>query len=233
MDSNFDYELTEKALSAMWGMDIVFAKPGEKSVSLTPLNQHLEGFILHEKIDDASSPLSEIIQISKEVKLKIDTNVINPQYDYDFTSVVDTQKFYRGSLEYKRPIGYKRIGINVKGIYDKGHNGWMSMKANEGVWVNSYVATDNEKLMNYLNKQDTFIKLCKSVYSFDIGIASFPDISIAEQFGQIVEIKGSKYIFLLQCRVNPKTLKACCNDDVIVSPKESIRPYGILVKKIY
>ena len=36
-------------------------------------------------------------------------NLLDPQYDYDFTNIDDKgKKFMRGGLEYRRPCGWKR-----------------------------------------------------------------------------------------------------------------------------
>ena len=51
----------------------------------------------------------------------IDDDLLDPSYDYDFRGVNDgNQKFYRGGLEYKRPCGWNRYALKVKGKYENG-----------------------------------------------------------------------------------------------------------------
>jgi len=106
------------------------------------------------------------------------------------------------------------------------------MKGQDYVWANSYLATDKDLINAYVRSETSFQKLCSTVYSFDIGVVSFPDIDFAEQYAQTCELAGIKYRFLFQCRINPKASEECCDGKIYFCPKESIRPYGILIKKV-
>ena len=45
-------------------------------------------------------------------------------------------------------------------------------------------------------------------------------------------IKGKKYCLVLQCSVNPKTVKICsANENWVINKSEDIRPYGVLLIK--
>ncbi len=235
MDSiDFDYTVTQKALSAMWGINVAYAKPGQPCTRLTPLNMHYEAVAVHEDQDGDFGLVSDLVQTCRLLPgkdLAIAADLIDPHYDYDFTQITDTDKFYRGPLEYKRPCGWKRLGVTVKSVYDMGHNGWLSMKAHDSVWSNSYYATDMAKVMTHMKSRESFVKLCKATYTFDAGVISFADVDEAEKFAQTVEVGGAKYKFLIQNRVNSKAIKKCCDDQVFVCPRESIRPYGFLVKR--
>ena len=37
----------------------------------------------------------------------------DPEYDYDFTNVKDTETYYRGGEVYERPQGWKRYALKV------------------------------------------------------------------------------------------------------------------------
>jgi hypothetical protein len=231
---HFDYQLTEQALSAMWGVRVVFGKPGESSVRLTPLNMHFEGLKLHDRVDCACDPVSELIQkarLSSTKELRIATDLIAPQFDYDFSHIVDSGKFYRGPMEYKRPCGWKRLGIDVKGVYDGGHNGWLSLKAREGVWVNSYLPTDFAKLSAFLQTEASYLQTSSTTFGYDVAVISMPDLETAQQFAQSVQVAGVQYKFVFQNRVNPKALQSCCQGQVYLCPREAIRPYGLLIKR--
>lgn len=48
----------------------------------------------------------------------LNTNELDPHFDYDFTDVKDDGKRYmRGGFEYKRPYGWKRIAVKLVGKY--------------------------------------------------------------------------------------------------------------------
>ena len=63
----------------------------------------------------------------------IDDDLLDPSYDYDFRGIDDrNQKFYRGGLEYKRPIGWKRYALKVNGRYE--NDKWLG----DTEWAVSY-----------------------------------------------------------------------------------------------
>ena len=56
--------------------------------------------------------------------LYLQPDQLAPRYDYDFTNVNDNGKtFMRGSFEYKRPCGWKRVALNVLNKYED--NAWL------------------------------------------------------------------------------------------------------------
>ena len=212
----------------MWGISVSYAVGMQQGVKLSPLNMHYEGINLHEDID-ISLPESSIIHNCTSVPLVANSDLIDPGHDYDFTHLRDTDKFYRGVMEYKRPCGWKRLAINVMGVYDGG-NKWLSMKAVEGVWVNSYMPTDLKKVKEFIKTDQSFISFAESNYSYDMGIVSMPDVEVAARFAQIVKVDGVNYKFVIQNRVHPKAYHIICNGEALVCPKESIRPYGFIIK---
>ena len=52
-----------------------------------------------------------------KTKFHLDPSDLAPEYDYDFTYVHDSGSttFYRGDFEYKRPCGWRRFALKVKG----------------------------------------------------------------------------------------------------------------------
>jgi hypothetical protein len=52
----------------------------------------------------------------------LDPSDLAPEYDYDFTNVRDgnSSTDYRGDFEYKRPCGWRRFTIKVKGRSEYG-----------------------------------------------------------------------------------------------------------------
>lgn len=223
-----DYKITEEILSTMWGRKVTYAKQGEDSIRLTPLNLHYDGIALHEDMD-VVLPMSPLIS-DKRTPLVISPDLIDPNFDYDFTYVKDTAAFYRGTTIYKRPCGWKRLAIAVKGVYDNGFNGWLSMAEKPGVWINSYMPTDMVKIKEYLKNDSSFIEFKKNMFAFDVGVVSMFDVDMAEKFAQIITVNGQYYKFLLQNRVYPKGYYSLCKGEALICPKECIRPYGFLIK---
>eukprot|EP00826_Nyctotherus_ovalis_P052225 TRINITY_DN6597_c0_g1_i14.p1 TRINITY_DN6597_c0_g1~~TRINITY_DN6597_c0_g1_i14.p1 ORF type:complete len:272 (-),score=77.03 TRINITY_DN6597_c0_g1_i14:104-802(-) len=225
---HLDYKITEEALSAMWGVKVTYAKAGEECVRLTPLNLHYEGVPLHDDIDGIlpSFPVPH----DKASPLSISLDLIDPRYDYDFTFIKDMDTFQRGTAVYKRPCGWKRLAMNVKGVYDGGYNGWLSMADKPVVWINSYMPTDVPKIKQFLKNDPSFKELQKSNFSFDVGVVSMPDIGTAEKFAQTITVNGKRYKFVIQNRVHPTGYYSLCHGEVFICPRECIRPYGFLIK---
>jgi hypothetical protein len=57
-----------------------------------------------------------------KTKFLLDPSDLAPEYDYDFTNVRDSDSstYYRGDFEYKRPCGWRRFAIKVKGRSEYG-----------------------------------------------------------------------------------------------------------------
>jgi len=225
---HIDYRITEEILSKMWGKKVSYSKSVQQGIRLTPLNLHYEGIKLHEGINTIL-PNSPFLG-DKTSPLIIRPDLIDPQFDYDFTTIKDTTSFFRGTTMYKRPCGWKRLAITVRGVYDEGYNGWLGMANKPGEWINSYMPTDLPKIKEYLKNNATFDEFIKNTYSFDIGIVSMPDVDFAEKFAQTVKVNGVNYKFLIQNRVHPRGHFTLCYGDVFICPKECIRPYGFLIK---
>ena len=64
------------------------------------------------------------------------------------------------------------------------------------------------------------------------GIYSAPDPEVAEHYAVGFSFEGKKYLALMQNRVNmAKTKTARGGDYYVTSDEDSIRPYGLLIKR--
>lgn len=142
--------------------------------------------------------------------LALDKDSLDPAYDYDFTNVNDAgQRLTRGSLEYRRPCGWKRYAIYVLGKYE--NEVWLGCSNSENEWPVSYHGTRHSVISSIaqtgydLTKHKRFARGC--------GIYSTPYISDAKCFAQSFEIGGQEYMIDLKNRVNPKNLIKLTNKE--------------------
>ncbi|CAG8593143.1 10092_t:CDS:1 [Dentiscutata erythropus] len=180
---------------------------------------------------------------------------LDPGYDYDFTNITDTQKFYRGNEEYTRPCGWRRISVNVLNKYEY-NSTWLGIKGRKTInesspneWPVSFHATGsiNGKSMadmgydvikgkNKLRKRFLCFFCCKLnnkkkiQLEFENGVYTTPNVKIAEQFATRFSYEGENYLVMFQNRVNPNTL-AKAGEYWVLPKVEDIRTYGILIKK--
>lgn len=160
---------------------------------------------------------------------------MNPEFDRDFTDMVDTGiRFTRGGFEYRRPYGWKRFAIKVIGKYET--DAWLGSSNGPNEWPVSYHGTslDAAKLIT-----QTGYDLSKGkCFTFGYNIYSTPDMNIAELFAKNFTMNGQIYVVVVQNRVNPKTLIKLSPEETDIgeywmSPNDrDIRPYGLCVKKI-
>ena len=175
--------------------------------------------------------------------LKVSTDELAPQYDYDFTGEKDDGKQYmRGDFEYKRPYGWKRFAVKVVGRYENetwlGPNGIRTDQAS-GEWPVSYHGTDRSSAE----------KIVKEGYKvgpralYGPGIYTSPSLEMVKnRYAQLFHHAGKSYKIALQNRVNPdrnghlKIISASetrVGADYWLSPNEhDVRPYGILVCEV-
>ena len=164
-------------------------------------------------------------------------NLLDPKYDYDFTSLVDTnKKFKRGGLEYKRPCGWKRYALKVSDKYE--NMDWLGKKGdsnNDTEWAVSYhgtkiycaepIAKDGLK-PGHRNR-------------YGIGVYCTPNIKTAEKYAEIFTspITNKRYKIVFQNRVKPSSIVYCKEkggpDDYWFIPDgKDIRPYSICIKEV-
>ena len=163
--------------------------------------------------------------------------ILDPHYNYDFTKMADDGRVYkRGDTTYKRPYGWKRVALNVKDKYPDiewlgGKDGKARTDSKAGEWPVSYHGTEKafaEKIAAHgfdLTKGRRF--------KYGKGIYSTPDPAIAEKYATVYKFEGEKYKILLQNRVNMADTEVVDHMNYLVTvTEESIRPYGLLYKKI-
>ncbi|XP_071377576.1 uncharacterized protein [Centroberyx affinis] len=175
----------------------------------------------------------------------------DPQYDYDFTDLSDTAECERGDELYKRPKGWYRMALKVKGKYPDGDtwlgpNGWRSHSV-PGEWPVCFHGTSVDGARGIIK---THYKAGPRA-EHGRGIYSTPDIHVAEEEKYAKTFKsektGKRYKVILQNRINPAMREICQRrEDYWLVPvlegtsaerereivERSIRPYGILIKEI-
>ncbi|PKK65721.1 hypothetical protein RhiirC2_808481 [Rhizophagus irregularis] len=189
-----------------------------------------------------NNAMINLIGQNNEVINFIDSDFLDPMYDCDFTNIVDDIKFMRGSYEYRRPCGWKRIAVKVLNKY--GDNAWLGKAAKKGSW--RYESDPNEWPVSY-HGTDKFNARSIAETGFDItkgkrfkfgyGIYSTPDINVAALFANKFIHNNEVYFYCLvfQNRVNPQTLNKINTSigEYWISPQsDDIRPYGICIKKL-
>ncbi|CAG8568449.1 1469_t:CDS:1 [Funneliformis caledonium] len=170
----------------------------------------------------------------------IDSNFLDPKFDYDFTNIKDDKLFMRGSHVYRRPCGWKRIAIRVLNKYGP-DNSWLGQVKNDSwryesdssEWPVSYHGTNR---FNAKSIAETGFDITKGRrFRFGYGIYSTPDINVAYLFASRFVHNNEIYCLVFQNRVNPMTLKKTITSygEYWISPKsDDIRPYGICIKKL-
>ena len=166
------------------------------------------------------------------------------KYDFDFSKMKDDGKIYmRGGFEYKRPYGWKRFGIKVKGKYEDdiwlGPKGIRTAQA-PGEWPVSYHGTNVSNARKIV--ETGFKPGPRALYGK--GIYTSPSLEMIEQrYAQEFTHNGKTYKLVLQNRVNPDHLqvipasKTLAGADYWLFPerdepwKVDVRPYGVLIRE--
>ena len=174
----------------------------------------------------------------------LNTNELDPRFDYDFTDVKDDGKRYmRGGFEYKRPYGWKRIAVKVVGKYQ--NDDWLGpdgIRTDEarGEWPVSYHGT-NMSNANMILKEG-FKQGPRALYGK--GIYTSPNLEMVDRlYAQEFTHGGKTYKIVLQNRVNPDrrnghleiipASKTGVGADYWLSPANDndVRPYGVLIRE--
>lgn len=171
----------------------------------------------------------------------IDSSLLAPSYDYDFTGVDDgTTKYHRGQFIYTRPCGWQRKAMKVIGQY--GDDVWLGgggirTKTTPGEWPVSYHSAGGSPQGNIAEVGSQCSR--GKTFSYDRGIFSTPLATVAAKFAPTFEYRGQKYQVIFQNRINPATLQQVnpsAPDSVgefWASPKEEdVRPYNICLRKV-
>lgn len=172
--------------------------------------------------------------------IQINKGTLAPNFDYDFTNVKDDGKTYiRGGEVYRRPYGWRRYALNVKGQFED--DTWLGLDgirtdSSKGEWPVSFHGTSK---LNAESIAEVGFKLARGKRNqYGRGIYTTPDIKVAEQFATQFEFQGKTYLVVLQNRVNPASLRKVVkassdgNGAYWLNDSESdVRPYGILIRE--
>lgn len=178
-----------------------------------------------------------------------DDDFFSHRFNYDFTKIKDTQKFYRGEEEYIRPVGWYRYAFRVLGVYkcppsDK----WLGLAGRPSScesapeeWPVSYHGTKRDLEVNAVVQAES------RMGSFGPGVYSTPFMSCAQHFsetrgGRFKASDGTEYLVAVQNRVcKEKRIVVpkfeTFDDDYYITPEDEdthgklgTRPYGLLLK---
>nr|CAG8601134.1 14974_t:CDS:2 [Entrophospora candida]CAG8615286.1 13789_t:CDS:2 [Entrophospora candida] len=224
MSSNNNLSLFVSALSAITNTQVITCNDSLKSCDN-------DGDEILLKRDDLIK-----IFLPKILNLDMRKDLLDPQFNFDYEGI----KQNIGGFEYKKPYGWKRIGLNVLDKYDNGNNEWIGFddnrirKHNTNEWPVSYHGTG--KYNSNCIARDGYNLSKGTRFAYGHGIYSTPDIKIAERFAKTFEIRNHKYLIVVQNRVNPKTMKRIkigVGIEYWISPDDKdIRPYAICYKKV-
>ena len=171
-----------------------------------------------------------------------DSLVMDSGFDFDFTNVTDDgTKFFRGGYEYRRPYGWKRYALKVKGRFEDdtwlGIPGTRRTESSPGEWPVSYHGTALNATGSLA--EDGYRLTVGRSFRYTRGIYSTPSIDIAANYALTFEVDRRRYQMVFQNRVNPDTLlvlpeqQAAGGGQFWVSPQqEDVRPYSICVRQI-
>ena len=173
-----------------------------------------------------------------------DPNEFDFKYNFDFSQMKDDGKTYmRGGYEYKRPYGWKRFGIKVKGKYENdiwlGPDGIRTEQA-PGEWPISYHGTNVSNARKIV--ETGFTPGPGAMYGK--GIYTSPSLEmVGKRHAQEFTHNGKTYKLVLQTRVNPDRLqvipasRSSAGADYWFFPegdepgKVDVRPYGVLIRE--
>ncbi|CAF1474569.1 unnamed protein product [Didymodactylos carnosus] len=195
-----------------------------------------EGHLLTEYDIKDSSEISvvRLRAINSNDFLVLDKDSWDQMYDYDFTNINDHGiHFTRGSVEYRRPCGWKRYAIKVTGKYED--EVWLGSNNSRNEWPVSYHGTKHDAVNSIAQKGFDLTK--HERFAHGRGIYSTPDVNIAKVFAKSFTINAQEHLVILQNRVNPKNLIKLYHDETgngeywLSSNAADIRPYGVCIMK--
>uniref|UniRef100_A0A1X7TP08 Uncharacterized protein n=1 Tax=Amphimedon queenslandica TaxID=400682 RepID=A0A1X7TP08_AMPQE len=141
-------------------------------------------------------------------------DLLDPEFDHDFTNECDTGRVYHRSQSqgfyypYKRPYGWKRLALKVKGKYPPDDT-WLGTlvagsertENSKGEWPVSYQGTGREGAIAIAAVGYHEDKLNSK--NFGRGIYSTPSVKVASDFAQRFDhTDGKRYEAIIQNRVN-------------------------------
>ena len=155
---------------------------------------------------------------------------------------------YHGKRPYNPPLGWIGIGLKVRNKYE--NDEWLRCSNSEDEWLVAYHVIGRslgnyqviDKLENIINStfkriSGQFHKDCDDINNpgnkIGEGVYCTPNIDLASQYCESLEINGQSYKTVLMVKVNPKAIRLCnCNENywVVNGTSDEIRPYMILYK---
>lgn len=183
---------------------------------------------------------------------QLDTDQLDPGYDYDFTCTSDDGKRYiRGGFEYRRPYGWRRVALKVLARKEYGDDSWLGPNgirtdSVSGEWPVSYHGTYMESVKNIYDQG--YKPGPRDLYGR--GVYSSPSLDmVGKLYAQKFEYGGQTYAVAMQNRVNPNVSdgslviipasRTGVGADYWVSAKQDpdhgvhdVRPYGILLRQV-
>ena len=171
----------------------------------------------------------------------LNDELLDPEFDYDFSNITDEGKvFSRGGYVYKRPCGWNRIALKVKGKYK--NDDWLGTPGNRtastiGEWPVSYHGSKKISSIRAAKKGYDGDKLERELFGREHY--STPDIEVAAKYATEFQVEGKRYLAVIQNRVNLRTSRIISKEltgagsDYYVTPSsDDIYPYGVCIKEI-
>ncbi len=218
--------------------------------NVTCLTSLLKRLSVDQKNSQETPIINSVSSSLRKELFVISDDFFDPVFDFDFTNMSEP-KFdsvcMRGDEPYKRPYGWMRFAHRDKypdGNAGMGTDGWRSRSV-PGEWPVSYHGTDLKGAESII--QTHFKAGDRQAYGR--GIYSSPDINVADMFAKTKNFtsqnNGKTYKVIMQNRINPQKREikdkniwlvpmpvgtSAAKEREIV--KSSIRPYGLLLKKV-
>ncbi|XP_011407997.1 PREDICTED: uncharacterized protein LOC105315155 [Amphimedon queenslandica] len=190
-----------------------------------------------------------------------DEDSLDPEFDHDFTNECDTGRvYYRGQSQgflglfkhdyhYKRPYGWNRIALKVKGKYPPDDT-WLGTlvagsertESSKGEWPVSYHGTGREGAQCIAVEGYDSKRWRKEPCYHGQGHYSTPDIEVAAKYyTKPFDQNGKKYEAVMQNRVNlspgntiiiPKEKTHAGAEYYVTYSSDDLRPYGICIREV-
>jgi len=164
---------------------------------------------------------------------------LDPDFHFDFSTLRDDGTVYhRGPHVYRRPYGWKRYALKVRGKYE--NDTWLGdpgMRTNStpGEWSVSYHGTSKSGAQGI--SREGYRMGTRFLHGY--GIYSSPVIAVAEKFAMQFSHNGYSYLIVFQNRCDPDHIKVIPGSETeagedywITEDEEQTRPYGVCFKQI-
>ncbi|KAJ3016609.1 hypothetical protein HKX48_003951 [Thoreauomyces humboldtii] len=161
--------------------------------------------------------------------------LLDPDWDRDYTVAVDATIASRGGREYKRPIGWWRFGLNVKGKH--GNDKWLGKpgprnESSKGEWMVTYHGTSFKSAASIARhgyysgpewmRIDSYVPPC---------VWSTSNLAVTDSYsakGHYMH-EGVSFKVVMQNRVDPDHATNQ-GGGIFTAPRQYVRPYAILVQ---